>query len=88
MRRFHATSLRIDAESLMPHWLGVHTGRQDDDLLARGALGAYAAYRATNSTRAIGTLTAAAAGRALQQALREAATGHGPSERCLAKIWA
>ena len=88
MRHFHATSLRIDAESLLPHWSGVHAGRQDDELLAKGALGAYAAYRATNSTRATGAVTAAAAGRALQQALREAAIGHRTSERCLARIWA
>ncbi|CAK0888681.1 unnamed protein product [Prorocentrum cordatum] len=78
VRRFHAASLRMESECLLPWWLGVHIQQaRDDDKLALAALGVYAVYRATNAARQVGGLCSAAAGRALQQALREAVSGRG-----------
>ncbi|CAK0898423.1 unnamed protein product [Prorocentrum cordatum] len=83
VRRFHATSMRIDADWLLPHWLVVHHTQRSDVDLVLGALRAYAVYRATNAARALGGMTAEGAARALQQALRDAVAGHRGAERVL-----
>ena len=88
VRRFHASSLRIVDDWLLPRWLGTHDAQVSDDQLLLGALGAYAAYRTTNAARAEGALSEQEAFRALQQSLREAVGGHLAAERCLRELWA
>ena len=88
VRRFHRTSLRMDVEWLLPHWLGAHDLQLQERTLVLGALGAYSVYRASNVARAHGGVPADVAFQALQQALREAAAGHPGAERTLADVWA
>ncbi|CAK0811150.1 unnamed protein product [Prorocentrum cordatum] len=88
VRHFHRTSLRLEAEWLLPHWLGARDFQLQENTLVLGALGAYAVYRASNVARAHSGMPAEAALRVLQQALREAAAGHRSAERTLAELWA
>ena len=80
--------LNITDEWLLPRWLGVHDDQRNNERhLALGTLGAYAAYRATNTARHQGGFTPSDGERALQQSIREAVGGHARSERFLAEVW-
>ena len=70
-----------------PLWIGVDDAQDDENMVTLGALGAHAAYRATNAARRAGGLPAPEGARAFQHALREAVAGHAPSERLLVNIW-
>ena len=87
VRRAHATVLNITDEWLFPWWLGVHDNQCSDRLLALGAIGAYATYRATNAARHQGGFSSADGERALQQSIREAVGGHARAERVVADVW-
>ena len=80
--------MRLNDEWLLLFWLGVHELQHQEATLVRGALGAYALYRASNMARAQGGVPAEVAFRAIQHALREAAAGHRGAERALAEAWA
>ncbi|CAK0837603.1 unnamed protein product, partial [Prorocentrum cordatum] len=85
VRRAHATMLNLTGEWFLPWWLGVHKDQSNDQLLALGTIGAYAACRVTNTARHQGGFTASDGERALQQSIREAVGGHVKSESFLAE---
>ena len=87
VRRFHRCFLRIDADWLLPEWIGVQEVPCSDDSCALAAIGAYAVYSVFNLARASCSLSPDEAERALQQAAREAALGHAQAERTLRQVW-
>ena len=55
--------------------------------LACGAIGAYAAYRATNAARHVGGFAVEDGERALQQAIREAISGDAGAEAAVNNVF-
>ena len=87
VREFHTSFLNVHAEWLLPLWLGVSRGQEDDDMLACGAIGAFAVYTVTNAA-GFGTYhSTAEAKHALRQAAKEAVIGHAKASRILSTRW-
>jgi hypothetical protein len=88
VREFHATVLNLQDDWLLPFWLGTHNSQGNDaDLLACGAIGAFAVYSVTNVARHGGSFSHAEAKHALGQAAKEATLGHGKALRILSSRW-
>jgi len=88
VRDFHNSVLNIQAEWLLPFWLGVHSSQgYDEELLACGAIGAFAVYMVTNKARHGGFLSTAEAKQALHQAAKEAVLGHRKAVKILSTRW-
>ena len=85
--KFHRHMLRIRNFPLLEAWLGTQSGNVSDAELALGAIGAYATYVSTNKARHMGRISPNKALRALQQAAREAVSGHERAMTLLDNVW-
>ena len=87
VRTFHAKCLRIQAYPLLSTWMGIQEGPQDDATFALGLIGAYATYVTTNTAHHGARMSPEEAMRALQQAAKEAVSGHVAATGFLTNVW-
>ena len=83
LRACHQAELGLQEPRLLTHWLCVQDSQGQDAVLVRGALGAYAAYCATNAARHMGGMSRDEAMRAFRQALSEVLSGGSAASRIL-----
>ncbi len=74
-RDCHWEELGIDAEWMLPEWLGVVESTRPERMVVLWAVGAYAAYVTTNMARHTGGLKEEDAKSAFRQAVTEAVAG-------------
>jgi hypothetical protein len=73
VRECHRAELGIEADWLLPVWIGADAGARPEWAAMLAAVGAYATYRATNSAWHAGGFAENAAKAAFRQAIMEAA---------------